>query len=71
MKMDDLSLTAFFFRDRLHSIVAIERVQVRRELYDPYYDLDTFRAILDDGVVCELVRTGDDWILETVWGQEI
>lgn len=58
---------AFYFRNRWRFIVSIEKVHVRRDYMDKYRYLDTYRATLRDGIICDLVKTEDGWVLERIW----
>ncbi|MFA5385443.1 MAG: hypothetical protein WC364_12450 [Eubacteriales bacterium] len=56
-----------YWRRKWRTVVSINYIRVKRDYYDPYCWLDTYRAVLDNGVVCDLVQTKDGWVLERVW----
>lgn len=59
-------LVCFFWQGKWLKVESVSHVRVRRDAFDPYYGLATFRAQAGGGTY-DLVATKEGWVLERVW----
>lgn len=57
---------SFVWRKALYQVTSFSVVQ-GRPVFSKLYDEARYRCETKQGIVCELVRTNDQWVLEQVW----
>lgn len=67
VRMSGDSLVAFLWRGRWFQVESCEKVYIKRDYYDPYSNLPTFRVKARSGGLYDLVQDREGWVLERVW----
>ena len=67
VRLDGEDLVLFQWRGRWLQVASCERVFVKRDYYDHYSILPTFRVKARSGGLYDLVKDKAGWVLERVW----
>lgn len=67
VRLDGEKLTSFYWRGRWLQVDSCQRVFVRRDYFDPYCNLPTYRVRASPGGLYDMVQDRDIWVLEKVW----